>query len=254
MSFDPVRVAERLAALRASRGRVEPMADGPRDEAEGAAAQVALARAVGAYPPPGFKIGATGSRMQAYLGLTEPAAGFMESRYLYGSGVELPFEQFVNPGVECEVVVRLGRDLPAGPCTPEQAGAAVGEVMAGIEIVENRYGELKAVGTPLLVADQMFHGAGVIGAPGAGVDLGALKGRILIDGVERDAGVSTDLLGHPLNCLAWLAGSSVASAFGGLRAGQVIMLGSVVPVIWLSGPGAIEVQFEGLPSVALTLR
>ena len=86
MSFDATRVAERLAALRASRGRVEPMTDGPRDEAEGAAAQVALARAVGADPPPGFKIGATGSRMQAYLGLTEPAAGFMETRALYGLG------------------------------------------------------------------------------------------------------------------------------------------------------------------------
>ena len=60
-------------------------------------------------------------------------------------------------------------DLPPGPCTPERAGAAVGEVMAGIEIVENRYGELKAVGTPLLVADQMFHGAGIIGAPGSRV-------------------------------------------------------------------------------------
>ena len=120
---------------------------------------------------------------------------------------------------------------------PAQAGAAVGEVMAGIEIVENRYGELRDVGTPLLVADQMFHAAGIIGAPGAGVDLGALKGRILIDGVERDAGVSTDLLGHPLNCLAWLAGSSVAAAFGGLRAGQVIMLGSVVPVIWMTARG-----------------
>ena len=254
MSFDAALVAERLAALRASRGRVEPMTDGPRDDAEGAAAQVALARRVGAYPPPGFKIGATGSRMQAYLGLTEPAAGFMEARALYGSGAVLEFSRFVNPGVECEVVVRLGRDLPAGPCTQEQAGAAVGEVMAGIEVVENRYGELRAVGTPLLVADQMFHGAGVIGAPGSGIDLGVLKGRILVNGVERDAGVSTDLLAHPLNCLAWLAGSSVARAFGGLRAGQVIMLGSVVPVIWLSGPAKVEVAFDGLPPVDLTLR
>ena len=121
--------------------------------------------------------------------------------------------------------------------------------------MENRDRELRDVGTPLLVADQMFHAAGIIGAPGAGVDLGALKGRILIDGVERDAGVSTDLLGHPLNCLAWLAGSSVAAAFGGLRAGQVIMLGSVVPVIWIDGQtaGSVEVVFEGLASVALTL-
>ena len=121
------------------------------------------------------------------------------------------------------------------------AGAAPGRRWArswpGSRSWRTGTGSLKAVGTPLLVADQMFHGAGIIGAPGSpGVDLGALKGRILIDGVERDAGVSTDLLGHPLNCLAWLAGSSVAAAFGGLRAGQVIMLGSVVPVIWMASP------------------
>ena len=50
-------------------------------------------------------------------------------------------------------------------------------------------------------------------------------------------------MGHPLNCLAWLAGSSVAAAFGGLKAGQVVMLGSVTPPIWLTGPASVTVDF-----------
>jgi len=45
----------------------------------------------------------------------------------------------------------------------EQALAAVGTFFAGIEIVENRYGELTELGTPTLVADQMYHCAAVIG-------------------------------------------------------------------------------------------
>ena len=69
------------------------------------------------------------------------------------------------------------------------------------------------------------------------LDVAALRGRLIVDGHQRDEGVGADLMGHPLNCLAWLAGSSVAEAFGGLKAGQVVMLGSVTPPIWLTGAG-----------------
>ena len=44
---------------------------------------------------------------------------------LLASGARLPFASYVRPGVECELAVHLARDLPAGPCTREQA-AAVG--------------------------------------------------------------------------------------------------------------------------------
>jgi len=102
-----------------------------------------------------------------------------------------------------------------------------------------------------LIADQVYHVAAVVGSPGSAnwraLEIGALRGRILIDGVERDAGVTSDLMGHPFTCLAWLANSPVAAAFGGLRAGQCVMLGSVTPPIWLDGPAHVTVEFEGLP-------
>ena len=53
--------------------------------------------------------------------------------------------------------------------------------------------------------------------------------------------------------LAWLASSALAAAFGGLKAGQVIMLGSVTPPIWLDGPGAARVEFAGLAAVEFSL-
>lgn len=258
MTFDPDRFAATLVDLRARRTRIGPQPDGPATEAQGAAAQYALARRVGANPPVGFKIGATGSRMQQYLGISTPVAGFMEAANIHPSGATLTFGDFIKPAVECELAVRLAADLPPGPCTQEQACAAVGELMAGIEIVENRYAEdLASVGTPVLIADQMFHGAAVIGRPASdwhGLDLGGLTGRFLIDGTQRDQGTGGDLLGHPMNCLAWLADSSVAHAFGGLRAGQVIMLGSVTPPVWLSQPATVLVDFDRLPPVSLTLQ
>ena len=259
MSFAADKVAEALHAARQKRVRVEklPAEITPRTEAEGAAAQHALARRVGAVPPGGFKIGATAKRMQEYLGLSGPAAGFMVAGDLHRSGAVLRFADFVHPGVECELAVRLARNLPPGPCTPDEAAEAVGELFAAIEIVENRYGELAEIGTPTLIADQMFHAAAVLGEAGTRnwreLDVGALHGSITVDGHKRDEGVGADLMGHPMNCLAWLAGSSVADAFGGLQAGQVVMLGSVTPPVWLSGPASVTVAFERLPPVQVRL-
>jgi len=254
--FDADAAARALTELRDRRVRIDRLDPTPRTEAEGAAAQHARARLLGADPPAGFKIGATARRMQEYLGLSGPAAGFMTTSGVHPSGATLRYADFTAPGVECEVAVRLSRDVPAGPCSAEQAAAAVGEVMAGIEIVENRYGALDALGTPALIADQVFHAAAVLGAGFAGwrgLDLGHLAGWITVDGEKRGEGVGCDLLGHPMNCLAWLASSEVAAAFGGLRAGQVIMLGSVTPPIWLDGPAAVVVAFPPLAEVRLRL-
>jgi 2-keto-4-pentenoate hydratase len=256
--FDPKLTATALRELRQARGRTRALPEtvAPRTEQEGATAQLALARLIGADPPAGFKIGATGKRMQAYLGLSGPAAGFMPEAGLYTSGATVRFADFVNPGVECEIAVRLAHDLPPGPCTRTEAEAAVGELMTGIEIVENRYHDLAELGTPTMIADQVFHAAAVVGAPAddwRGLDVAALVGRMSIDGALRDQGVAADLLGHPMNCLAWLAGSAVAAAFGGLKAGQVIMLGSVTPPLWLDAPAHVTVEFPPLPAVAITL-
>jgi 2-keto-4-pentenoate hydratase len=256
------RLDRAAAALHEARQRrVEviplPAAIAPRTEAEGAAVQCALFHRVGATSPGGFKIGATARRMQEYLGLNGPAAGFMIAGDLHRSGTTVPFANFLRPGVECELAVRLARDLPPGPCTPEQAADAVGDLFAAIEIVENRYGELKVLGTPTLIADQVFHAAAVLGEPGTqdwrSLDIGALRGRLVVDGEQRDEGVGADLMGHPINCLAWLAGSSVAAVFGGLKAGQVVMLGSVTPPVWLTSAASVTVEFASLPPVRVRL-
>ena len=123
--------------------------------------------------------------------------------------------------------------------------------------MENRYDDLKTLGTPTLLADQVYHVAAVLGDQGnvdwRALDVAALRGRILIDGVERDAGVTSDLMGHPFTCLAFLASSSVAAAFGGLKAGQCVMLGSVTPPVWLDGPAVVTVEFYPLPAVTARL-
>jgi len=243
-----------IAARRAARGLAPLGALAPADEEAGYAIQREMAGRLGALPPAGFKIGATGRQMQAYLGIASPIAGFVRAGDVHASPATLRFADFIRPGVECEIGVRLGRDLPAGPCTQTEAEAAVADVFPAIEIVEQRYEDMSRLHTPTVVADQMFHRAGVIGAPCPDwrvLDLAVVAGRMTVGGTLHGEGLGSELLGHPMQALAWLAGSACAAVFGGLRAGQVVFLGSVTPPHWVQGPGLVEVAFGGLGGAAL---
>lgn len=249
--------AEAILEARRARRILAPLgAIAPKTIEAGYAVQKEVALRMGGLPPAGFKIGATTKQMQAYLGLPGPSAGFTPKSGLRASPATARHADFLNPGAECEVAVRLARDIAPGPCTREQAGAAVGEVFAAMEIVEKRYDDLGTLGTPTLIADQVFHAGGVLGTPVAdwrAVDLAATRGRLSVNGQVRGEGVGADLLGHPFEALAWLAASAGAVAFGGLRAGQVVFLGSVTPPIWLDGPCTVVVEFDTLGRVELTL-
>jgi 2-keto-4-pentenoate hydratase len=196
MVFDPAPAAAALYRVRTERGIVGKLPAGmaPSTEAEGAAVQYALARLFKSDPPFGFKIGATGKRMQDYLGIGAPIAGFMQSGDVHWSEASIPFGRLIRPGVECEVAVRLRADLPPGPCSLEQALDAVGEFVAGIELVENRYSDVKELGAPMLVADQMYHLAAVVGTQGGvhwrALDIDALQGSIHLAGGTADSGVN----------------------------------------------------------------
>jgi 2-keto-4-pentenoate hydratase len=259
MAFDPAPAAAALHRIRRDRGIVAGLPSGiaPATEAEGAAVQHALARLLDADPPGGFKIGATGRRMQDYLGVATPIAGFMRDADIQVGHGTVAFDRLIRPGVECEVAVRLRSDLPPAPCSLDQALDAVGDFVAGIELVENRYADPKRLGAPMLLADQMYHAAAVIGTVAdldwRMLDIAALHGSITLADGSGDTGVTSDLLGHPLNGLALLAASPLAAAFGGLKAGQIIMLGSVTPPVWLDGPTSVTVRFPPLPPATLRL-
>ena len=186
---------------------------------------------------------------------------------MHDSGVTLPWSRF-----SCRhwrrVRDRLApgpRAPPPGPCDMAQARDAVAAIVSGDRDRRKPLrrpppaGDLKAVGTPTLVADQVFHAAAVLGVPmartGGECDLVVLPGRISVDGEERANGVGgSDLLGHPRERarVARRLGD-VAAAFGGLQAGQIVMLGSVTPPIWLDGPCEVSVVFGAFPPVTVTL-
>lgn len=231
----------------------------PATVAEGYAVQRALhavLEAGGLGPCAGHKIGCTTRVMQAYLGIDHPCAGEVFTSTVHVPGAEVPLARFHRVGVECEIAARLGADLPARQGGHDRASvaAAVDSLMAGIELVDDRYADYGALPAPVLIADDFFNAGVVLGSAVAdwrSLDLAAIEGVMTIGGAEAGRGRGADILGHPLAALAWLADHRAALGTP-LRAGEFVMLGSVVKTVWLEAPTTVAVRFAGLGEAAVT--
>jgi 2-oxo-3-hexenedioate decarboxylase/2-keto-4-pentenoate hydratase len=252
--------AKTIAAARRNRTPLPPLAGdaAPRTEAEGYRIQDAvhelLAADYGARA--GYKIGCTSPVMQQYLDIAHPCGGGVFANGVHQSGVSLSAADFVRAGIECEIAVRLARDLSAteAPFTAEWVAESIEAYLPAIEIVDDRYVKWETLGAPTLVADDFFAAGCVLGQPvarSAAPDLLAVVGRALINGSEVGRGTGADVLGHPHNALAWLA-NHLAANDKSLRAGEIVLTGSLVKTVWLNAGDQVVVELEGLGKVEAT--
>lgn len=265
LTAEQIQTAARLIAdLRLRRNGCEGMIDGlpetcrPRSLADAYTIQERARRMIaeGLGPVAGYKVGATAKVMQDRLGIHFPCAGTLFARRLYQSGVEVALGHFRHFGVECEIGVRMGKGVQArtGGHDRDSVREAVAAVFVSIEIVEHRFTDVRAVGAETNIADDFYSAGAVLGPEHPLSDLypeGAAKGEILVDGAVAFAGHARDILGHPLNSLAWLA-DHLAARGRPLQAGDIVSLGSISPGTHVPGPATIEARFEGLGSCRLT--
>lgn len=204
----------------------------------------------------GHKIGCTTAVMQRFLNIPNPCAGGIFANTVHPSGISIPHNNFVRPGVECEIVVFLRKDLPPidRPYTQESVADAVAAIAAGIEIVDDRYIDYKSLDTPTLIADDFFDAGCVIGVPLRGwgaIDIPALVGRTLINGIEVGRGVARDVMDHPFAALAWLANSLIARGQY-LKRDEFVFTGSVVETRWINAGDHVAVEIAGLGTTTVT--
>ncbi len=256
--MDAERTAALLAGAWLARQPVTRLADSdrPRDLAEAYAVQAARqAFLLERVPdsPSGWKVGATTASMQRYLGVDGPAYARMLRNDTHTDGAVFAHAELLSPGIECEIAVRIGHDAEDAPYDRASVGSIIGDVLPAIEIVENRYDDFAALGAPTLVADNFFHRACVLGQPAAGwqtLDLAAVRGNTLIDGEQRGTGLGAEAMGHPFEVVAWLA-NTLRGHDHTLRSGEIVMTGSVAPVIWLDDSDSLAtISLDGLGEVS----
>ena len=203
----------------------------------------------------GYKIGLTSPRMQTMCGIPHPIGGRVLSKRIHGSGQRIALSSHIHLGIECEIAVRIGRDLTAGdlPATVEEMGRAVEAVAPAFELVEDRHADYTSLDMLTLVADNSWNAGVVLGEfRPTWPDLASVEGVLAVDGREVDRGFGQDVLGHPFEPLLWLS-RHLAAGGEALRAGEIVMTGSLVPTRFPAAGEVFRFSLAGLGDVEVTL-
>ncbi|MDO9525667.1 MAG: fumarylacetoacetate hydrolase family protein [Gemmobacter sp.] len=217
------------------------------------AAFVAAMQSANMGCPVGWKIGLTSARMQAMCGIDQPVAGAVLATRLHASGAEMRLGAHGRLGLEFEICVRIGLDLPARPepYSATEVAQAVDAVAAAVEVVDDRNCDYVALDVQSLIADNSWNAGVVLGdwvlMPR---DLTDCKGVVSRNAEEIDSGYGRDVLGGPLVPLEWLVNHLRARGTG-LRRGDIVMTGSLIPTQFPKDACEYRFDVAGIGAVAI---
>jgi 2-keto-4-pentenoate hydratase len=193
----------------------------------------------------GWKIALATPAMQKMVGLDAPTAGRLHSKQVLHAPADVSIKGYGRLLIEFEIAIQIGQNLlPSGiRHTGQSVASAVSAITCAFEVADDRqadYSNLGGQGLQLL-ADNTWNEGAVLGEwvpftqlwpdlsakPRADDVVGELKGEAYINGASVGHGYAHDLMGHPLNAIAWLANEANDRGTY-LKVGDIAMLGSLV--------------------------
>jgi 2-keto-4-pentenoate hydratase len=192
----------------------------------------------------GWKVGLTAAAMRAQWGLAEPCFGVLLRSGHRRSGTRFAPGSLIAPGIENELCLTVGATLRGPGITAEQVRHAIASVEPALEVVEKR-GDFSA-DFALAVADNSQQKAFVTGEPTAFEPAMALERatvEVRIDGVLLDRAAGVEVMGSPLESVAWLA-NKLAEFGVALEAGMRVMSGSFTRQYAVSPGNAVSTRFD----------
>jgi len=182
----------------------------------------------------------------------QPDFGFLTDAMMFEDGADVPIGRLlIQPRAEGEIAFVLARDLVGPGVTEQDAIAATRCVRPCFEIVDSRIRDWK-IRIQDTVADNASSGVFVLGAAEIdprSVDLKACRIDVHKNGAPLSQGVGSAALGSPAYCVAWLA--NTLSRFGiPLRAGEVVLSGSLVPLEPVRAGDRMHLEIEGIGSAS----
>ncbi len=201
----------------------------------------------------GKKIGVTSKAVQNMLNVHQPDFGYLTDAMVFSSGEAMPIsELLIQPKAEGEIAFILKKDLTGPGITNADVLAATECVMPCFEIVDSRVKDWK-IRIQDTVADNASCGLFVLGDQAVSprkIDLATCGMVVEKNGSIISTGAGAAALGSPLNCVAWLA--NTLGRFGiSLKAGEVILSGSLVPLEPVKAGDFMRVDIGGIGSASV---
>ena len=196
--------------------------------------------------PIGYKVGLTSAAMQTFCGIDHPIAGVVLSERLHKSPVTVRRGDYGRLGLEFEIAVRLGSDVPAAARTAAAVEPCIDGVSAAVELVDDRGADYGHLDVRSLVADNSWNGGIVVSNfSTTWPALESMRGNATQDGSPLGEGYGRDILGHPFNSVAWL-NAHLANRGDQLRKGQIVMTGSVMKTVFPTEAASYRFDLGGL--------
>ncbi|WP_041089960.1 2-keto-4-pentenoate hydratase [Jeotgalibacillus soli] len=200
----------------------------------------------------GKKIGLTSLAMQKLLGVDQPDYGHLLDDMMIENGGQIDKKKVLQPKVEAEIVFVLKNELKGPNVTATDVLLATNYVVPALEIVDSRISDWK-IQLQDTIADNASSGLYVLGGRPRSIDqldLGQIGMVFFKNGELVNTGVGAAALGHPANCVAWLANK--LSEYGiTLNAGEVILSGALSAAVNAEPGDYFQAKFAHLGEVSV---
>jgi 2-keto-4-pentenoate hydratase len=203
----------------------------------------------------GFKVGMTSAAVRQQLGYFEPNFGHLFGNREFLHCDSIPKNTVIQPRGEGEIAFVLGRDLAQEDLRLVDVIKSIDYAVCSIEVLDSRIISWD-IGPADSIADNGSGGAHVLGTSPRKVtdcDL-ALCGMVAKrNGRITSLGVGAASMTNPLLAVRWLAGR-LAQSDRPLRAGDVVLSGSLGPMVPLAPGDVFEVEIAGFGRVCIHLE
>jgi 2-keto-4-pentenoate hydratase len=195
--------------------------------------------------------------MRQMVGFHDSISGRLLQDRMVASGSTIRAADHRHLLIEFEIAFRMAADLPAAERRWDRDSIRpfVACAHPALEIADDRDADYRQLAGAILTlaADNAWNQGLVLGEPVSGLSaaqLGQVGGVATIDGREVGRGTGADVMGHPLDALAWLANHLQQRGLS-LAAGDVVTTGSLVTSKFAEAGNTVGFDIDGLGSVGL---
>ena len=198
----------------------------------------------------GRKAGLTSLSVQKQLGVDQPDYGMLFADMDVPEGQPISLRKVLQPKVEAEIAMIIGRDLDQPDITTAEMIRAIEYALPAIEVVASRIAnwDIRVWDT---IADNASAGVFVLGAEPrkiGNIDL-RLCGMVMeCRGEQLSVGAGVACLGNPVSSALWLA-QVMAREGRPFREGDVILTGALGPMATVKAGDVMQARINGLGAV-----